>query len=245
MRSKLAWRLVALLIVAGTTAVYGQRFGRRFIGQNEPPATEFIFARLHYAGGLRFGGSGWSHDYPDAEEHLTQIMSEATGLNVKNVSYRIVELGSKEVFDYPFAYISEPGEMDLTEEEAVNLRQYIDRGGFVMIDDFDGPRDLANLRRNLEYVFPDREMVRLSFDHEIFHMYFDIDRTQVTSPYDVGAEAVFYGLPDSRGHTSMIICHNNDIGDFWEWIDQPQYALKPSIEGLRLGINFVLYAMTH
>jgi len=244
MRPKFLFCL-GLLVLGSAAVVYGQRFRPRYIEQGDPPQTEFIFARLHYSGGLRFGGGGWFHDYPDAEQHLTQILSEATSLNVKHVSYRIVELGSKELFDYPFAYISEPGEMDLTDQEAANLREYIDRGGFLMIDDFDGYRDLENLRRNLHYVFPEREMFRMTFDHEIFHMYFDIDESQVTSPYDVGADAVFYGFPDGHGGTSMIICHNNDIGDFWEWIDRPQYPLKPSVEGLRLGINFVLYGMTH
>src|SRR5262245_42062546 len=98
MRSKFVWTGVAVVLIVGAAAVYGQRFGgRRFFEQNDPPPTEFVFARLHYAGGLRYGGSGWSHDYPEAEEHVTQILSEATRLDVKNVSFRIVELGSKDV----------------------------------------------------------------------------------------------------------------------------------------------------
>ena len=65
------------------------------------------------------------------------------------------------------------------------------------------------------------------------------------SPYEVGGKAVFYGIDNANGDLSVIICFNNDVGDFWEWIDRPQYALRPSAEGLKLGINFVLYAMSH
>jgi len=233
---------LTVLMLGG--ALYSQRFrGFGFFEQNDPPPTEFIFARLHYGAGR--GGGGWSHDYPDAEEHINQIVSEATALNVERMSYRVVELSSPELFTYPFAYISEPGEMDLTEEEILNLREYVNRGGFVMVDDFDGPYALENLRENLRRVFPDRDIFRLTIDHEIFHTFYDIDSHQIMSPYNVGADAVFYGYPDGRGGLAMIICHNNDVGDFWEWIDRPEYPLKPSAEALRLGINFFIYAMTH
>lgn len=223
---------------------FGRAFG--FIDQNEPPDTEFVFARLRYGVGRpRFGGGGWAHDYPAAEQHVLQVMSEATGVNVQRMSYSIVEIGSPDLFKYPFSYISEPGEMWLTDEEVANFRQYVDRGGFVMIDDFDGAYDLENLRRNLERVFPDRHMFVLPPDHEIFHTYYDINSTDARAPYAYGGDPVFYGFPGKDGRTSMIICHNNDVGDFWEHIDQPRFPLAPSSESLRLGINFVLYAMTH
>ena len=88
-------------------------------------------------------GSGWSHDYPDAEEHINQIMSEATGVNVDKMSYKIIPLESDEIFKYPFGYISEPGQMGLTETEIKNFREFVDRGGFVMLDDFDNARQFA------------------------------------------------------------------------------------------------------
>src|SRR5947207_2201789 len=134
--------VVLLLAGLACTIAYSQRnrFRGRFspsFSQNEPPPTEFIFARWHYGTG-RFGGGGWVHDYPTAEEHILQIMKETSGINVERFSYRIVELSSPEIFKYPFSYVSEPGEMDLTDPEVLNLRQYLNRGGFVMIDDFGG-----------------------------------------------------------------------------------------------------------
>src|SRR5688572_590431 len=109
-----------IAITAGAALLQAQRFRRGSGYQNEPPRTEFVFARLQYGRGSFFGGDGWSHDYPAAEQHFNQIMSEATGLHVERMSYRIVELGSPELFDYPFSYISEAGEMRLTEQEVVN-----------------------------------------------------------------------------------------------------------------------------
>ena len=236
---------VVMVFTAGAALLQAQRFRRGSGYQNEPPNTEFVFGRLHYGTGGFFGGNGWSHDYPAAEQHFNQIMSEATGLNVERMSYRIIEMGSPELFDYPFSYISEAGEMRLTEQEVVNLREYLDRGGFIMVDDFDGAAQLENLRRNLLRVYPEREMFPLTIQHPIFNTFYSLDPTNLPSPYNYGNNPMFYGYPDGHGNTSMIICHDNDIGDFWEWIDQPRFPLEPSSESLRFGINFVVYAMTH
>ncbi len=232
---------VALLTVSAFWSVYAQ-FGRFFSypTNDPPPDSEFVFARWECA---RCGG--WWHDYPDAEEHITQVMKEATGLHLDHTSYRITSMRSDEIFDYPFGYISEPGMMYLSDVEIKNFREFVDRGGFVMLDDFDGPRQFAVMRENIQRVFPDREMVRLPDAHVVLHNYYDIDLKYVESPYEVGGKAVFYGINNASGDLSVIICFNNDIGDFWEWIDRPQYALRPSAEGLKLGINFVIYAMTH
>lgn len=232
----------ALIGLAVLGELYAQRFGFGFDLEGDPPPTEFVFARWQY--GRSFYG-GWSHDYPDAEEHINQVMKEATGINVDVASYKIVPMSSDEIFRYPFGYISEPGMMNLTEKEVKNFREFVDRGGFVMLDDFDGPRQFAVMRQNIERVFPDRPMTRLDDSHQILHTYYDIDSLYVESPYNVGADAVFYGINNDKGELAVIICANNDVGDFWELIDQPAYAVRPSAEALKLGINFVIFAMTH
>src|SRR4029077_8411521 len=116
--------LLALVLAAVVLSpVYGQRFRRFFrFSDNEPPETQFIFARWEYSS----GSDGWSHDYPAAEEHINQIMKEATGIHVDRMSYRIVPISSPEIFQYPFGYISEPGMMRLTEEEIKNFREFVD-----------------------------------------------------------------------------------------------------------------------
>jgi hypothetical protein len=235
--------LLALVLAAVVLSpLYGQRFRRFFrFNNNEPPETEFVFARWEYSS----GSDGWSHDYPRAEEHINQIMKEATGIYVDRLSYRIVPISSPEIFKYPFGYISEPGMMRLTDEEIKNFREFVDRGGFVMLDDFDGPRQFQVMKQNIERVFPDREMFQLGDNHGLLHTYYDIDSLYVESPYNVGAKAIFYGINNEKGDLSVVICFNNDVGDFWEFIDQPYYAVRPSAEALKLGINFILYAMTH
>jgi Domain of unknown function (DUF4159) len=235
---------VLVTAVAMQAQIFRGRWGMP-IYQNEPPNTDFVIARWKYSNNGRIDGAGWSHDYPQAEQHISQILSEVTLINIERMSYKIVELADDEIFKYPFVYLSEPGEMELTPEEDENFRQYVDRGGFIMIDDFDGRAQLENLLRNLRRVFPDREVFRLTIDHEIFQVYFDIDALQVISPYNVGADAVFWGMNNKDGRLAIIMCHNNDVGTFWGDIDLASRPLKPSIESLRLGIDFALYALTH
>jgi hypothetical protein len=153
-RAKWALALLLLFLCAGAVMTYGQRFRRPLVFDNEPPPTELIVARWQYTARGKFGGTGWSHNYPSSDQHFAQVVSEATNIDVRNVSFRIVQLGSPEVFDYPFAVVSEPGEMALTDAEVGNLREYIERGGFVVLDDFDGPRDLATLERDFHRAFP-------------------------------------------------------------------------------------------
>src|SRR5262249_36920940 len=170
-KKRIRWTasIAVVLILAGSVLVYGQRFRRRSLVQNDPPPTELIIARWQYQAMGKFGGTGWTHNYPTSEQHLAQVVSEATSINVTNMSYRIVGLGTPDVFKYPFAVVSEPGEMRLTEQEVVNLRQYVDRGGFVVFDDFDGLADLNALRREVHRAFPERKLVKLTIDHPIFH----------------------------------------------------------------------------
>jgi hypothetical protein len=254
--------LIALIALGlGAVVVHAQRgrFGNRFGGgfdvfnrnyfQNEPPEAEFVMARWHYTAGRR--GGGWAHDYPTAEEHILQIMHEATGINTERLAYRVVELGSPEIFQYPFSYVSEPGEMDLTEQEVVNLREYINRGGFVMIDDFGdygheagGDWEFQWFRQQMLRVFPDREMFILTDEHPLLNIFYHIDSIQTVHPM-TGIKSIFYGYPDEKGGLAMIVCYANDVGDYWEFIDSPHYAVRPSAEALKLGINFVMYAMTH
>jgi hypothetical protein len=256
-RRRLLFTALALSVLAAGAllAQRGQFRGRNNLfnslfnsfPQNDPPQTEFVLARWHYTAG-RYGGGGWSHDYPTAEEHILQIMKEVTGINVDRLSYRVVELGSPEIFEYPFSYVSEPGEMELTDHEVANLREYIDRGGFVMIDDFggqgQGPQEFEAFRDNLIRAFPDRDMFLLDDSHEMLNTFYEIDSIQTVHPMSL-VKSVFYGYPDAGNRLCMIVCYANDVGDYWEFIDEPRYAVKPSAEALKLGINFVMYAMTH
>ncbi len=221
-------------------------------GRKAPQDTEFVFARIRFnsgRGGRRFfgGSAGWAHDYPDAEEHILQVGSEATTINLRKMAYVIVDLDSEEIFNYPFIYFSEVGQMNLTEDEIVNFRNYFNRGGFAMIDDFDSMYSLDWFLQQMKRVFPAREFVQLTIDHPIFHTFYEVPTLDLAAPYRAqdGGRPTFYGYYDEDGRLLMIINHNNDIGDFWEWIDLPMYPLEPSTEALRLGINYFIYSLSH
>ena len=250
-RKALTACLLAAALVAGTAAA-GQfgRFSRRGGGyDHEPSDTEFVLVRWRFGGAAGgYFANGWSHDYPDAEQHILQLISELTAINVDRLSYRVLDLSSPEIFKYPFSYMSHPGDVELTDAEVENLREYVERGGFVMLDDFggqgQGPWEFETVRSNFRRAFPDREMFELSLDHEIFRSVYDVNPRNAVHPMS-GAQAYFLGFPDGRDGTAMIICYHNDVGDYWEYLDNPRYPLEPSGEAVRLGVNFAFYAMTH
>ena len=251
--------LLSGLFLISLTVLFAQReeweymrLYRDLQSNRQPPgSTEFVFARMqftsHGPGRGRFGNrrvEGWAHDYPAGEENILQIAREATGVNLSKDSYVIVRLDSDEIFKYPFALMSEVGEMTLTDREVTNLREYLNRGGFIMVDDFDGDNldwFLAQLRK----VFPNRSFAELTVDNPIFHTFYDIKTLEMDPPYSQRGLPKFYGYYDEHGRLAIILNHNNDLGDFWEWIDEPRYPLPPSINGLQLGIDYIMYSLTH
>jgi hypothetical protein len=236
----------ALVAIVLATSVQSQGFrGRRAVEQNDPPDTELVIARWRYGTNGRFGHMGWSHNYPYSDQNLNQHITEATGIDIDTMSYRIVDLGSDEVFDYPFAYVSEPGEMELTDQEVINLREFVERGGFVLMDDFDGADQLLTMRTQVRRAFPDRDFVALSESHRVFTAHFDLDDLDGMSPYVPGGHITYLGMLNNAGDVAIAAGHNNDLANFWDWYDQARYPLKPAADAFRLGINFVVFGFTH
>lgn len=192
----------------------------------------------------------WHHDYPFSDTFFLSMLHEATGVHVTPDSYQIVQLESPEIFKYPFLYISEPGFMKLTNKEIANLGEYIRRGGFIMADDFRtasylrGPEELNILRYYLNKAVPERRLVRLDISHPIFNSFYKIDTLKMSPPYgDFTPE--FWGLSDEHGNLQLIANYNNDIGEFWEWVDKGEMPFHPAVRSVQLGINYLIYAMTH
>ena len=241
------WLPLTLIAAALTaTVALGQQFGwSRRIPQNEPPATEFIAARWHFGTNGYIGHRGWSHNYPNSDEHLNEFLKRSTSLDVEEASYRIVELGSDEVFDYPFAYVSEPGEMQLTDQEVVNLREFVARGGFVLVDDFDGPDQWEQMRSQVQRAFPDRHFVPMPIEHSVFRTHFELDDLQGMADYVPGGSIVYYGLFNAEGDLAILAGLNNDLANFWDWYGTAGMPLEPAADAFRLGTNAVIYSMTH
>ena len=141
-----------------------------------------VLQRWHFGTNGAIQNMGWSHNYPESEVHLNEFIDRTTRIDVEPDSYRLLELSSEEIFKYPFAYISEPGEMEMTEAEVANMREYIDRGGFILIDDFD-TWHMDNLREEMRRVFPDRQFVRLTISNPIFDLVFKVEDLDSMAPH--------------------------------------------------------------
>jgi hypothetical protein len=222
------------------------------------PVPEFVFARLACSNReyIQYWPQDWPHtppwrhDYPDSDEFILGLVHELTGIRVSPTSYKIVQLSSPEIFEYPFLYLSEPGFMVLNEKEIANLGEYIRRGGFIMADDFrtaaylGGPEELDVLRYYLKRALPERELVRLDLRNPLFHSFFDMTTLQMTPPYG-GFHPEFWGMSDEKGRLQLIANYNNDIGDFWKYLDHGDKPLQDSTTSIRLGINYLIYALSH
>ncbi|HUV13834.1 MAG TPA: DUF4159 domain-containing protein [Acidobacteriota bacterium] len=250
-------QLVLMLLIALEVVLLAQEPSVR--GGSDPvyPVPEghdFTFARVQFNSfsgrgrGRGRGGRnpGWRHDYPRAEIHLLKILGEVTNIRTTPESYVVVQLDDPELMKYPFLYFSEPGTWDITPEEAANFREYLDRGGFAIFDDFDGQRDWRVFESCMGAVYPERRFEELQVQDPIFHCFFDIETLDMVPPYSVrGGLPEFLALRDEAGRILAVANFNNDIGDFWEWSDESFYPVDLSNEAYKLGINYVVYAMTH
>jgi hypothetical protein len=231
------------------------------------PEPQFVFARLQCTNRDSWdywptyfpNNPPWHHDYPFSDELFIGLVHELTGIHVSPNSYKIVRLDNPEIFKYPFLYLSEPGFLALNDKEIANLGEYIRRGGFIMADDFrtagyiSGTNELEVLKYYLKLAVPERELVRLNVSHPIFHSFFDIDTLNMDSPYPIEDRVThvllgkpeFWGMMDGHGNLQLIANFNNDIGDFWKYLDLGDKPLKDSARATRLGINYLVYALSH
>jgi hypothetical protein len=272
------WRILAVvigLVVIGCGVAVAQRgmwrrrqqeFRPEMVDRGDIPvwnveerfkADVFTFVRIRYSSWGGWGGK-WAVDFPDSDLNFSYRLHELTALEVDPYG-KIIELTDERLFDFPFIYLIEPGDLLFSDEEVTALRRYLDNGGFLMVDDFWGEREWANFYREIKRVFPDREPEELPLDHEIFHCVYDLKKKpQIPSigwiyhgRTDDGrhdaAEPHYRGIKDDRGRLMAIICHNTDLGDGWEREgEDPRYFKEFSEKwAYPLGINIVTYAMTH
>jgi hypothetical protein len=222
---------------------------------------EWTRARLRYPGlfnlhgGLEGGPLNWTIDYPRSDRHLLQGIRRLTRVDTHSVE-QVVDLdGTDDVYNWPFMYAVEVGHWNLTDEMAAQMRDYIDRGGFFMCDDFHGTLEWSVFVRSMNKVFPDRKIVDIPSSDPIFHSVYDLsDRFQVpgwqwsisgrTYEYD-GFDPKWRGIYDDKGRLVVVICHNMDLGDAWEWSDDPRYPEKWASLAYRIAVNYVMYDLTH
>jgi hypothetical protein len=220
---------------------------------------EWVYARYMYRAvrsnwnGMR--GPNWTIDYPRSDRHLSAAIIRLTRIRARTVEQPVAAEDGDDIYNYPWLYAVEVGHWDLTDLQAAKLRDYLLRGGFFMCDDFHGTWEWANFARSMAKVFPDRPIVDLANNEPIFHTVYDLsERYQVAGAqylqtgrlyeYD-GYDARWRGIYDEKGRLMVAICHNMDLGDSWENADDPRYPERFSALGFRIGVNYVVYAMTH
>ncbi|MEZ5384595.1 MAG: DUF4159 domain-containing protein [Prosthecobacter sp.] len=235
----------------------------------ELPNDIFTFARIRY-NSMSYGGRGWgrgnrkwSTDYPDSDMNMSYRLQQLTSLQV-NPNGAIVDIDPEQVRHYPFLYMIEVGDIDITDDEAKTLREYMLNGGFIMVDDFWGTREWNNFEVALKQMWPDRKIEEIPLDHEIFHMVFPLKvkpqiphirfaeyviNQGITYEFDKpGSEQVHYrGVFDDKRRLMMVICWNTDTGEGWEQEGTDPWYFREFSEkyAYPLGINIIFYALTH
>jgi hypothetical protein len=218
---------------------------------NAPYDGLYHFLRIRYSSGGRGfgrrGGSMWAHDYPRAERNFLSIMKETTFVPALTDGSNVLTLDDPELFKFPIAYIVEVGYWNPSDAEVESLGAYLQKGGFLIVDDFRDPWTLNNLEVQLRRVLPDANMVMVDETHAIFDSFFRVIPQDVIPPYGRG-DPVWYGIYEDNDPTKrlmVIINYNNDIAEYWEYSDYGYYSIELSNEAYKLGVNYVVYGLTH
>lgn len=291
-KRRFSWMVVVLLSLAGVV-VMAQRRGRRgpgswgesgWIGEDVRTAREvpshstgtpdwtnapgfekdvFTFVRIRRERDYFSTGSSWSTDTPDSDLNLSYRLQELTSLRV-DPNGRFLRLTDRELFDYPFIYMVEPGSLELNDAEVAALRKYLLNGGFLWLDDFWGEREWATMAAVLKRALPEYDFVELPLSHQLYHCVFDItSKGQVPNVW-LGEQSEFdpehrtWERPDARevhhraildaqGRIMVLATHNTDNGDGWEREGESDYYFHKFSENIAypLAINVIVYVMTH
>jgi hypothetical protein len=246
----------ALVLVAA--AVMGQDFWFRaplVVSPNAEYDGRFRFARLKYTtglGGYYYGGlPAWAHGYPGAERNLMRVLNGISCVGPDLDRIGVLALDDPELLRYPVAYMTEPGYWTMTDDEALGFRAYLQKGGFVIFDDFRndaGGAGWSNFVEQMRRVIPDERFLDLDLSHPVFHSLFDIPSLD-TFPqyYDLG-RPVFRGLFEENDPTRRLMAvvnFNTDLSNFWEFSETGAKPLDESSDAYELAVNYVVYGLTH
>lgn len=258
MRRILAVTSLVIALGAAGAVAFAQDFFQRGRRQpqpyvestgNQPYDGRLVFVRLRYAGGGGFGRRGreapWAHDYPTADVHMMKIINEITILRPRVDGSNVLGLDDPELFNYPIAYMSEPGFWSLSEEEAKGLRNYLAKGGFIIFDDFRG-YDWDNLVEQMRHVLPEGRWVQLDQSHPVFHSFFEIENLEYLTSYN--GYPTYYGIFEKNDPTRRLIAlanRDNDLGEYWEYSDSGINPVDLSNEAYKFGVNYFIYGLTH
>ena len=271
MRQAISYQLLAIrlsVVVLGISALYGATLeaqGRRgrgggwgangeaalYHGPNPVYDGRFTYARIKFTQsccvqGGQYWDVKWGHDYPDADRNLPKILEELTSMKIRTDGSVIVTLDDPELFKYPFAYFAEPGYWVPNEQEVLGFRNYLLKGGFVIIDDFEG-NHWFNFEEQMKRVLPELRPLPVPADHPLFDSFYRIDAVQYRAGGSFNFSAQFFGFfedNDPKKRMMAIVNYEFDVGEFWEYSGTGFAPVALTNEAYKLGINYIIYSHT-
>jgi len=285
MRTRRILGVIVLVVLVAATAALAQRrrdragggFGRFRqrvpIMKNTPYDGRFTFVRMNYEStpdGYWYGGTpAWSHGYPVAEQNLVQIMNEVSYLGANTEGFNTLKFDDPELYKYPIAYVIEPDWWAITDSESKALRDYMLKGGFVIVDDFKvrgfrgfgggggseyvrdhgrGGGGWPSFEEMMKGVMPEYRFYDMTAAHPIFHAFFEIPRLDNFPQAYINGQPIFRGLyedNDPGKRLMMIVNYNTDISQYWEWSGRGFRPFDETNEAYKLGVNYLIYGLTH
>lgn len=249
-----------LAAMAGAVTTFAQRGGvqRRELSSQSYSGNvrydgRFVFVRISYPYSGR-QGAPWAHDYPAGEYHFLKIMQAVTNVSVHIDESSIMSFSDPELFKFPVAYLIEPGYWYMSESDVTNLRAYLQKGGFLIVDDFPqtsmGRIDTwGNFDQQMSRVFPEGRWIRLDATHPIFHSFFELnDLSSIPTAYNLGSGPQFWALfedNDPKKRMLAVANYMNDISEFWEWSETGRFIVQENNLAYKFGVNEFVYGITH
>ncbi|MBK6674736.1 MAG: DUF4159 domain-containing protein [Proteobacteria bacterium] len=278
-RSRKIARMLALSLALVAAAAWAERefrVYRSFEAQaDESPLPAdwnrpagFVVGRLMYPSGMggfrgfrgfggdwRQGGTSWAVDYPRGDRYYAKLLRRLTTIDVRSVEQPVNLEDGDDVFDWPYLMVGLAGYWDLDDDMVAKLREYLLRGGFLFVDSFYGDSQWEGFSEGMRRIFPDRSIVDLPDDHEIFHVVYDLDGKRAVPHFEEfsgragflsgGSTPHWRGVLDDQGRVMVAIAFNSDVSDSFQWSDNPDYPADGASLGLRIGVNFAVYALSH
>ena len=237
--------VAAVAFIATFGLAHAQRFRGPAIEPNVPYDGRFTFVRLQYT---NLGGrGGWAFDYPAMERNFMTILEELTTVGPHVKGSNVLTMDDTALFHYTIAYLSEPGYWAPNDREAEGLRNWLKKGGFLIVDDFFG-RQWLQFEDAMRQVLPDARIVDLDVSHPIFNSFFTIATLEgLSHPSNPAYRAIYRGIyedNDPRKRLMVIINYNNDIGDFMEWSGEGWYPINFTNDAYKLATNYVVYGLS-
>jgi len=221
----------------------GSRFG---VNPNVPYDGGFTLARIRYS-----AYNGWRADYPTMERHLSSMLENLTSMRPHVDGSNVHTFDDPELSRFPLAYLSEPGYWFPSPEEVAGLRVFLEKGGFLIVDDFHFVNEWQVFENAIRQVLPNGQVMPLDISHPIFNTFFDIESLRVPYPGRLGEQGLmgeFYGIHEDNDPSKRlmaVINYNIDIGDYVEWSDRDVYSQLPTNEAYKFAINYIIYGLTH